>query len=130
MGAGLEVLALRRGYRGRRRGSLEDLAEAVYHLIRSGEANLTKMLNLHRVGQLEEFARPRKELIEQRKQAAEADLMRRIDVRNIDPATLVTGYVVSLADLVEDNRVVLTVKPATGGGQAGAEDACDPYAED
>jgi hypothetical protein len=36
IGAGPEVLALRRTYKGRRRGSLRDLAEAVYEIIRTG----------------------------------------------------------------------------------------------
>src|SRR5207253_541464 len=40
-GAGLELLALRRTYGGRRRGSLTDLAEELYRLIREGNADWT-----------------------------------------------------------------------------------------
>jgi hypothetical protein len=112
-GAGLELLALRRGYKGRRCGSLRDLAEAIYELIRSGDINLTRALNLNRLGQLEKLSRPRKEMIAQRKQAAEQGLMQRIDLRNIDGSTLATACIVTAADVVEDGQLALKPQPPT-----------------
>ncbi len=122
-GAGLELLALRRAYRDRKRGSLVDLAEAIYQLIRSGKTNLTKTLNLNRIGRLEQLASPRKTMIENRKKQAEDNLVARIDVRNIDLAAVVTGYLVSRADLVEDDHVVLQGGPAVVVGPPGSDGA-------
>jgi hypothetical protein len=48
-GAGLELLALRRRYGGRRQGSLADLAEELYRYIQRGGANVAKHLNLNKL---------------------------------------------------------------------------------
>jgi hypothetical protein len=47
-GTGLEALALRRTWRGRRQGSIINIAEEIYRLIRAHEDNPTKALNLTR----------------------------------------------------------------------------------
>ena len=101
-GAGLELLALRRTYGGRRQGSLTDLAEELYRLIREGNADWTKALNLNKMaGPLREIAELRLADLEARKGRAEADLAARIDARNLDPAVLATAYLL-LADEVEE----------------------------
>jgi hypothetical protein len=92
-GAGLELLALRRTYNGRRHGSLAGLAEEIYHFLRAGGCNVSKHLNLNKLGgQLKEMAERRLGEIESRKNQAEQDLAWRIDVRNHDLADLVTAY--------------------------------------
>jgi hypothetical protein len=45
---GLELLALRRGTPERRMGSIADVAGAIYRLVRSGNFNPSKALNLTR----------------------------------------------------------------------------------
>src|SRR5262249_5301912 len=113
-GAGLELLALKRSYGERQQGSLADLARIIYELIRSGQDNL-KDLNLTRIKTLERYFRKRKEEVERLRQEAEADLLKRIDVRNLDPTTLLTACIVTAADLVEDERLVLKTEPAPKG---------------
>jgi hypothetical protein len=99
---GLEVLALRRAYRGRRQGSLTDLAEEIYRLVRGGGTNLTAALNLRKRGRaLDELAAARAADIARRKAAAEADLFAAIDVRGLDPATLPTAWLVTADDVRE-----------------------------
>ncbi len=100
-GCGLEVLALRRGYRGRREGSLSDLAEEIYRLIREGESDLTRRLNLGRLSpQLAAISEARLAEIRGRKAAAQAALFARIDVGEVDPADLPTGLVVTALEQV------------------------------
>jgi hypothetical protein len=94
-GAGLEALALRRTYKGRRRGSLTALAEQLYRLIRSGEDNL-RTLNLSRIeGSVLAVTGPRAQDIERRKAVAEARLREMIDTRHLCPAGLPTAYLVN-----------------------------------
>jgi hypothetical protein len=110
--AGLELAALRRGYGGRREGSLVDVAEAVYRLLRDGKDNLTTALNLHkRSGRMEAASAARREEIARRKAGAERDLDDEIDARNHPPATLRTGYVVTADDvgLIKEAREEIVV---------------------
>jgi hypothetical protein len=101
-GAGLEMLTLRRGYRGRRRGSLADLAEVLYQQIQAGTTSLTAALNLYRMPKsLGALAEKRVMAIQEQKRVAQQGLWAAIDTRNIDPAALATGYLVQKADLSE-----------------------------
>jgi hypothetical protein len=93
-GCGLELLALRRSYGGRRRGSIRDLAIAIYRYIESGGHDLAKAVNLTRaarefrgLGIIEELERHRR--------ACRDDLTATIDVRNAHAPALATGVVVS-----------------------------------
>jgi hypothetical protein len=98
-GWGLEMLAARRSYGTRVQGSLRSLAEDVYNLIQGGETNLNKKLNISKaLKQWEEAANHRLAEIERRKNEAATALMSSMDIRNIDPAGLVTGYVVEGGD--------------------------------
>jgi hypothetical protein len=91
-GAGLEVLALRRSYGGRRRGSLSALAEELHRLVMAGEMNPAKALNLtRRAAASQEVCGPRLDEIKTRKRDAERQLVMAMDTRRLDP---VTGYVV------------------------------------
>jgi hypothetical protein len=95
-GAGLELLCLRRTYMGRRQGSLVDLAEQLYRLIRQGGSNVNKLFNLNKLtAALKDLAARRVTDIASRKKQAEADLLARIDASRLDPATLVTAYLLS-----------------------------------
>jgi hypothetical protein len=97
-GVGLELLTLRRTYGGRRQGSLAGLAEDLYRYLQSGGDNVTRHLNLNKLGgPLSELAGRRVAEVESRKEQAERDLARRIDVRNLDPATLETAYLLHAA---------------------------------
>ena len=101
-GCGLEVLALRRGYRDRPRGSLTALAEEIYRFIRSGEVNFNAALNLHKLGKsLKAMVAARAAEIARRRATAETDLFRAIDVRNLDDATLPTAWLVTAEDVDE-----------------------------
>jgi hypothetical protein len=99
-GCGLELLAWRRTYQGRREGSLGDVAEAVYRLIREGKDNLGTALNLaKRSERMIATAEERSADVRLRKARAEQDLHDRIDVRNLNPLPR-TGYVVTAGNLV------------------------------
>jgi len=109
-GAGLEVLALRRSYGGRREGSLRDVAEAVYHMIREGRSNLGKELNLSKQTRvINEVARPRAAELERHKAEAGAGLFARIDVGRLEADALLTGFLVRAEDIrvVADSSVVI-----------------------
>lgn len=99
-GCGLEALALRQGSGGRKKGSVVDVAEAIYRLIREGEENPTKALNLTRsFTELENVRRTHFREILRRKAEADEELIRRIDARTMDgPATL-TGLFVNRSDI-------------------------------
>jgi hypothetical protein len=100
-GCGLEAIALRRTYRGRREGSMTDIADEVYHLIREGGNDLTKGLNLNRRSpRLTRLGEARLAAIQQRKGAAQEALFAAIDVRRLDREALATGLVVSRKDQV------------------------------
>jgi hypothetical protein len=97
-GCGLEALALRRG---RRKGLIEAVAEAIYRLIREGEEDFTKALNLTRPFQeLEHIRQTHYQQILRRKAEAVKDLNHMIDARTMaEPATR-TGLFVTRADIV------------------------------
>lgn len=97
---GLELLALRRSYGGRRQGSLADVAKVIYDLIRRGEHDLTSCLNLNHLGQqMQEVANNRQAEVENRKRQAQQDLFGRIDMRRAEARTIATGYIVDQAKL-------------------------------
>jgi hypothetical protein len=84
-GCGLEILALRRGYRDRRSGSLQDILQAIYDMIcNGGGMNLTKELNLQKLASVGPVVLDRKNEIEARKNEADRDLARRMAVDPID----------------------------------------------
>jgi len=73
-GCGLEGLALRRGYGGRRGGSIAAVAAAIYDHIQAGGRDLTKLLHLGRLGHgLEETSTARLAQARSLRAAAEAE---------------------------------------------------------
>lgn len=93
---GLEVLALRRAYKGRRRGSLFDLLEKIYQRIQAGDHDLAKALNLARgFPLLDELSAARSNEFLKMRKAAEDELFSVIDVRSLPPEALTTGIVIS-----------------------------------
>jgi hypothetical protein len=97
-GCGLDLLALRRSYAGRREGSLADLTEEVYQMIRQGRHDLVKRLNMTRLlAGLAEVSRARLAEVEARRGAAGAALYEAIDVDKVSPEALRTGRVVGSA---------------------------------
>lgn len=95
-GCGLEVLALRRSYGSRRKGSLADLAAAIHGLVRSGGDNLASALNLNRLPvELKEIARKRLDDLGSRRRAAWRSLLEEIDAGRHDPDTLATALVLT-----------------------------------
>src|SRR5262249_32437889 len=101
-GAGLEVHALRRTYRERRQGSLADLAEVLYRLIRAGKSNLLKELNAYkRRSSLDVPASDLRDCIKDLRAQAQADLRQRIDTRNLPPSTLTTAILLTEQDDVD-----------------------------
>jgi hypothetical protein len=100
-GCGLEALALRRAGGGRRQGSLADVAEAVYRLIRAGELNPTRALNLTRSYiELERVRRTQYQELLNRKAGANERLVRAIDGRTMDDPATLTGLYVQRSDIV------------------------------
>jgi hypothetical protein len=92
-GCGLELLALRRGYRGRREGSLADLAEAVREMIASGGDRLDTTLNIRKLDErLVTMTADRKKAIEARRAENDAAFERAVLLDPFDPP--VTGPVV------------------------------------
>jgi hypothetical protein len=100
---GLEVLSLRRCRGGRRKGSLVDVAEALYQFIRGGGDNLTRALNLTR--SFRELAAVRSghtQSLLERQQAARERLYDAIDRRRLDEdTTMLTGLYVQTLDSIE-----------------------------
>jgi hypothetical protein len=97
-GCGLEGLALRRSYGGRRKGSVADVAEEVHRLIRSGARDLAKPLNLARWGRdFAAVAAGRRGMIAYRKEEARRSLIERIDVQD-DADDFPTGLIVTDED--------------------------------
>jgi hypothetical protein len=100
-GCGLEALALRRTTEGRRKGSIGDVAECIYKLIREGEENPTKALNLTRVfTELERVRHTHLEELKERKVEAEQGLFRMTDARTMDEDARLTGLFVRSSDIV------------------------------
>jgi hypothetical protein len=77
------------------------LAEQVYRMIREGKDNLGKKLNFNnkRSGAVDDAAKPHKEEVERRKEAAEVALLRRIDAGKMSPDAWLTAHVVTVEDL-------------------------------
>ena len=97
-GCGLEVVALRKTRKGRRRGSLEDLAKFLYRYIRSGGDNLTKSLNLTRpFPDLDRVKSGHASELWRRKAAAKSALHSQIDARRLDEHGRLTGLIVRTA---------------------------------
>jgi hypothetical protein len=98
-GVGLEVLALRRAYSGRNHGSVQDLLEMIYELIRKGESNLNKALNATKLpAPLEALLRQRRDDLERRRQEAADDLLRMMCGSENDCDLYLTSFVVSAAE--------------------------------
>ena len=100
-GCGIEVLALRRGYRGRQQNSIEDLAAEIFRLIQQGQYDFSKTLHWNRQFQgLSEIADKRHRRLKALKRKSIEDLRQVIDVSEIDPddAALLTGYICRLRD--------------------------------
>jgi hypothetical protein len=127
-GAGLEVLALRRSYGVRRRGSQADVAEELYRLIRQGKDNLTKAFNLNKLAaRVLAVTCPRLQEIMRRKAEERAKLLETIDVRNLPAEALVTAYIVTPADLVHIKEdAVLVVQTSQAPAPAQEEGKCAP----
>src|SRR5262249_62383757 len=99
-GGGLEALALRRGYGGRQKGSLTDVAEALYAMIRAGKDDLTRTFNLNKKSRpVDEATQPRLKKILRRKRKAEERLREAIDARNLHPDALLMAYLVRAEDV-------------------------------
>jgi hypothetical protein len=100
-GAGLEVLALRRGYGQRHQGSVEDVARSIHELVRSGSKNLTRDLNL-RVLSAWTKARilQRQRDLNQRKAAIETEFNERIRAEP-NPEDRLAGLVLTRRDQLE-----------------------------
>jgi hypothetical protein len=99
-GVGLEVLALRRSYAGRKQGSLCGIAEDIYTMIREGKNNLTKVLNLNKLSkEVGQVKQKRLAEIDKRKREAEERLAQAIDARNLDRAALPTAHIVTANDV-------------------------------
>jgi hypothetical protein len=99
-GCGLEVLALRRGYGGRRQGSLVDIAEAVYALIRAGGGDLTRGLNLTRLFQELNQVQAHQRRLHTRKEKGREALHHAIDTRHLPEAGQLPGWYVAAADIM------------------------------
>jgi hypothetical protein len=95
-GCGLELLALRRGYRKRAQGSLTDLAAAVHHVIRAGERDVASALNQRKLSPaLLQLARERMEALAAMKAAAEESLWQRMEISHLQPEELVTAWLLT-----------------------------------
>jgi hypothetical protein len=97
---GLEVLALRRGCKERRRGSIADVARAVYELIRAGVVNPCKALNLTRTfEELEKVKQDHHRLVLACKESARTRLIEMLDARAMDEEAKLTGLFISPEDI-------------------------------
>jgi hypothetical protein len=77
VGSGLEVLALRHAYKQRKQGSVEDILDALYELVRSGDSNLTKALNTGRLAKnLKNMLALRRDQMEELRREASEELWR------------------------------------------------------
>jgi hypothetical protein len=98
-GAGLELLALRRSYGERKEGSITDIAEAIYRLIRAGKTNLDKDFNLGRLPEpVLQKAWMRKGEVQQRKRDVEEGLFDTIDVSKLDLSVMPTAHLIRAGD--------------------------------
>src|SRR5262249_8946847 len=98
---GLELLALRRGCEGRRKGSIADIAATIFRLIRSGELNPTKALNLTRpFKELERVREGHHLKVQAQKEDTLVALLRTLDRAGMDDAATRTGLYVGWADVL------------------------------
>lgn len=98
-GCGLEVLALRRSYGGRRRGSLADMAGSLHRLVRSGGDNLVAALNMRKLPSgLAELARRRVAEIGRRREESGRRLLEQMDPGRLGPGGSATAFVLAQAD--------------------------------
>src|SRR5262245_52733112 len=97
---GLELLALRRNSDQRSEGSIEDVARLIYELIRRGELNPTKALNLTRPCQeLAEVVKDYPRQISERKGVHLDELIDTIDARRLAKEAALTGLHVTAEDV-------------------------------
>jgi hypothetical protein len=98
-GCGLELLALRRGYRDRRQGSLADQADMVYESVRAGKTSLASALNMHKISdEISNMCAERVTERERLRHGADTFLHGMIDRRDHQPHTLITGIILTEAD--------------------------------
>jgi hypothetical protein len=108
-GCGLELLALRRGYRGRAQGSLTDLANALHRVIRAGDRDFASALNVRKLSPiLRELGDGRKETLAAMKAAAEKDLRQRMESAKLRPEARLTGWVLTREHLGLLDQVLAT----------------------
>ena len=101
-GCGLEAVSLRRGYAGRRRGSLANVAQEVYDYIQAGGVNPTKEFNLTRdFKELEHVRDTHLSEMTERKEQLKIQLYETIDARNLDARAALTGWFVGRADVAQ-----------------------------
>jgi len=99
---GLEVLALRRTYGNRRKGSLVDLAAEIYRRIQSGDHDFMASLNLNR--EFEELKRIKEERpieILRRKNESETELFESINTSQLLLDATIVGYFVKESAVIE-----------------------------
>jgi hypothetical protein len=99
-GCGLELLALRRSSPDRRQGSVRDVATIVYSLIRAGEENITRALNLTRPFDGREIGVGHRRELDDRKAAETARIIRQIDARWLTEDEKQTGWFVSQSEVI------------------------------
>ncbi|HEY2154252.1 MAG TPA: hypothetical protein VGH33_01385, partial [Isosphaeraceae bacterium] len=96
---GLEALALRRTYGGRRSGSLVAIAESIFRSIRAGSHDLTKALHLDRLSpEMKEAANRRRLQLEGLREAASQELDDRMDARHYGAKKVPSAIIVTKAD--------------------------------
>jgi hypothetical protein len=99
-GCGLELLSLRRRHNDRQKGSIVAIARAINAFSRAGGENITKQFNLTRsFSELEFVQATFFQRIEQQKMHLKNNLYSDIDARRMDLNSLLTGWLVSMADL-------------------------------
>ena len=91
-GVGLEVLTLRRGYKGRRAGSFKAILESIFDLIQSGKHDLSKAMHLSRPSEAIKTAAADR-MAEAKRHRAEAlqDLRDRVKGTGYDPSLLMAA---------------------------------------
>ncbi len=98
-GAGLEVLALRRDYAGRKQGSVQALLELIYKRIRSGTSSLSGPLNTGKLsGWLVTLLRSRREELERRRDQARQALRESMLAVGSEPALYDTSIVITTGE--------------------------------
>jgi hypothetical protein len=113
-GCGFELLALRRSYGSRRRGSVQNVLTEIRDLIDAGERDFWKALNLSRLNsEITSIGGCRIAEASQMRQNAEERLFRAIDTRNLLPDGLMVGYFATLAKTVTTDGFNVTIPGET-----------------